>query len=56
MWKQQSYTVEGQLYISCIQCGRSLVWADDWPKIIKARIDFNQESFVLGKEWQVETE
>lgn len=45
---QESYTVEGQLYVSCIQCGGSLVWADDWSKVIKASVDFDQKAFVLA--------
>lgn len=47
---QEFYTVEGQLYVACIQCGGSLVWADDWSKVVKAGVDFNQEAFVLRKE------
>ncbi len=44
---QEPYTVEGQLYVSCIQRGGSLVWADDRSKIIKASVDFDQKAFVL---------
>lgn len=45
---QESYTVECQLYVPCIQCGGSLVWADDGSKVIKASVDFHQEAFVLA--------
>ena len=45
---QESYTVECQLYVSCIQCGGSLVWADDGSKVVEAGVDFHQEAFVLA--------
>lgn len=45
-----SYTVEGQLYVSCVQCGGSLIGADDWSEIIKAGVHFHHEAFVLRKD------
>lgn len=45
---EESYTVECQLDVSCVQCGGSLVWADDWSKVIKGSVDFHQEAFVLA--------
>lgn len=41
------YTVEGQFYVSCIQCGGSLVWADDRSKVLKVGVDFYQKAFIL---------
>lgn len=43
----ESYAVEGQFNVSSIQCGGTLVWADDWSKVLKICVDFNWKTFVL---------
>lgn len=47
-----TYTVESQLDIPCIQRGGSFSGADDSDKILKGSVHFHHKSFILEKKQQ----
>lgn len=44
-----TYTVESQLDVPCIQGGGSFCGADDSDKILKGSVHFHHKSFILEK-------